>query len=207
MYSPSYFQETRPEVMHDLMRAHALACIVVTTPDGLVADHVPLHLCADGSEHGSLVGHVARANPLWRNADGAQVLVIFQGDDAYISPNWYPSKAVDGKVVPTWNYAVVHAHGTLRAIHDAAWILDLLNTLTNEHEQSQSHPWKVEDAPADFTDKLLAAIIGIQIDIQSLSGKWKMSQNRPASERAGVADGLNAVGSDTANAMAQLVRP
>jgi transcriptional regulator len=207
MYSPSHFQETRPEVMHELMRAHALACIVVTTPDGLAADHVPLHFRADGSEHGSLVGYVARANPLWRNADGAQVLVIFQGDDAYISPNWYPSKAVDGKVVPTWNYAVVHAHGMLRAVHDAAWILDLLKTLTNAHEQSQSHPWKVEDAPAGYTEKLLAGIVGIQIDIQSLSGKWKMSQNRPASERAGVADGLNAVGSDTANAVAQLIRP
>ena len=208
MYNPSQFDETRPEVLHALMAQHPLACVVVNTPDGLVADHIPLLLRTDDTGTSTLVGHVARANPLWQpSADGQprQVMAIFQGASAYISPNWYATKTDGGKVVPTWNYAVVHAHGALSAVHDAAWKLALLNQLTHTHESTQPHPWAVADAPADYIERLLAAIVGIEIPVVRLQGKWKVSQNQPAANQQGVLAGLNAAGGAAQLAMAKLV--
>ena len=154
---------------------------------------------------GTLRGHVARANPVWREAAGAQVLAAFQGPQAYITPSWYPSKAASAKVVPTWNYAVVHARGTLRVTEDAAWLRALVGRLTDVHEASRAHRWQVDDAPADYIEQMLRAIVGIEIEITSLQGKWKVSQNRSAADRAGVAAGLGSIDSDAARAMAGLI--
>ncbi len=191
MYLPSHFHETRLEVLHGLMRAHPLATLVTQGANGLVANHFPLEIDADASPHGTLRGHMARANPAWReHPTGTEVLVIFQGPHAYVSPSWYPSKQRDGRVVPTWNYAVVHAYGALRTIEDATWLRGLVGRLTATYEAAQRAPWKVEDAPVDFIDRMLTAIVGFEIPITRVEGKWKMSQNRPAEDRAGVAAGL-----------------
>ena len=178
MYLPSHFEETRPEVLHALLRSHPLATLVTQTAQGLEANHIPLYvrLLADGSA--SLVGHVARANPIWRETDwSVPVLAVFQGPQHYISPGWYATKQEHGKVVPTWNYAVVHARGTLQVRDDAAWILQQMKELTAQQESAMSHPWRVEDAPADYTERLLAAVVGIEIPMVTLTGKWKVSQN------------------------------
>ncbi|MEN9868477.1 MAG: hypothetical protein RL748_4067, partial [Pseudomonadota bacterium] len=150
MYQPSKFQITDLAVMHQLMRQHPLATIVTLGDDGLDANHIPLHLAEEG-ELGTLRGHVARANPLWQNLSGKQdTLIIFQGPACYISPSFYPSKQVEGKVVPTWNYAVVHVVGKLQAQDDAAWVRRNLQDLTTFHEAGTARPWKVDDAPADY---------------------------------------------------------
>jgi transcriptional regulator len=207
MYNPSQFQETRLDVLHGLIRSKPLATLVTLTSDGLVANHIPLFLRVDGSPCGTLAGHVARSNPLWRDTDTAtQVLAIFQGPHAYISPSWYATKQEHGKVVPTWNYAVVHAKGTLRAIDDPAWIRAQLQDLTRHQEAAFAQPWAVDDAPRDYTDKLLAALVGIEIPISQLTGKWKVSQNQPPVNQVGVVQGLADVGGDEAGAMAGLVR-
>ena len=208
MYNPSQFEETRPAVLHALMAQHPLACVVVNTPDSLVADHIPLLLRTNHTGATTLVGHVARANPLWQpSGDGQprEVMAIFQGASSYISPNWYATKADGGKVVPTWNYAVVHAHGSLSAMHDADWKLALLNQLTQIHESSQPHPWTVADAPTDYIERLLASIVGIEIPVARLQGKWKVSQNQPAANQQGVLAGLSAAGGTDQLAMAKLV--
>jgi transcriptional regulator len=205
MYTPKHFEETDLGVLHALMRAHPLATWVTTDADGvLVANHVPFLVDPDRGEHGTLVAHVARANPVWRT--GTRSIVVFQGAQAYISPSWYPGKQDHGKVVPTWNYAVVHAHGTLRAIEDRDWLLRLVTRLTDTHEAGSAAPWKVADAPADYVDQMLKAIVGIEIPIERIEGKWKVSQNRPAVDRLGVADGLSARGDAQAAAMAALIR-
>lgn len=206
MYAPAHFAEQRPEVLHALMARHPLATVVRADATGLVADHIPLlHRPGPGAEPGVFIGHVARGNPLWQGA-GREHLLIFQGPQAYISPNWYPSKQVDGKVVPTWNYAVVHAHATLRAIEDRAGILAIVSALTNRHESAQPRPWQVQDAPAEHIERLLGAIVGVEFTITRLQGKWKVSQNQPAGNREGVVQGLGAQGDDsTARAMAALV--
>lgn len=188
MYSPSHFDETRVDTLHALIEAHPLGTLVMHTQAGLVADHIPFEIGAPtaAAPHGTLRAHVARANPLWRQA-GAQVLAVFQGPSAYVSPSLYQEKPVSGKVVPTWNYAVVQAHGALRAIEDPAWILALLGRLTARHEAARAAPWAVADAPPDFIDTLLQAIVGIEIPLDRLNGKWKLSQNRPPADRAAVA--------------------
>lgn len=150
-----------------------------------------------------LRAHVARANPVWQEA-GAETVAIFQGPDAYISPNWYPSKHQTGKAVPTWNYAVVHAHGRLRVIEDREWLLQLVTELTNTHERTQQLPWKVSDAPQDYLERMLEMIVGIEMPVEKLVGKWKVSQNRSDSDRAGVAAGLAAQSGGLA--MAELVK-
>lgn len=207
MYSPSHFDESRPEVLQGLMHAHPLATLVTLSDDGLTANHIPLHLQADGSAFGKLVGHVARANPVWQNTHAlAEVLVIFQGPDAYITPSWYATKPDGGKVVPTWNYAVVHAHGPLVVKDDPQWVRAQLESMTRQHEASRPQPWAVEDAPREFTDRLLQAIVGIEIPITRLQGKWKVSQNQPASNRASVIAGLTEQGhTGSAADMAALV--
>lgn len=201
MYVPKPFEEPRREVLHALMAAHPLAAIVTWTRAGLEADHIPLLLYP---AEGVLRGHVARANPLW-TATPAEALAIFQGPDAYVSPTWYPSKEETGRAVPTWNYVVVHAHGTLRSYDDPAWVRGLLGDLTARHEARQAHPWSMADAPRDWLESRIAAVVGIELTITRLTGKWKLNQNQPPDNRQGVARGLRAEGSPEALAIASLL--
>jgi transcriptional regulator len=207
VYLPGHFQETRVEVMHDLIRAHPFATLITATRDGLDADHLPFVLDAEPAPLGTLRGHVARANPLWRRAaEGDDALVVFHGPHAYVSPAWYPSKGATGKVVPTWNYVVVHARGCLRIIHEADWLRALVEQLTEGHEAPRTERWRVSDAPAEYVEKMLAAIVGIEIRVEGLLGKWKTSQNRSDDDREGVARGLVDERVPGARAMAELVR-
>ena len=185
MYTPKHFVETRVEALHGLIRAYPFATLVTRAADGLTANHLPFERVGE-----VLHGHVARGNEL-AQLDGAQVLLVFQGPDGYISPNWYPSKHETGREVPTWNYAVVHVHGRLRVIDDAAWLRRLLETLTDHHEAGQPQPWKISDAPEDHIEKSLRAIVGLEVAIDRIEGKFKLSQNHPARNRAGVIAGLH----------------
>lgn len=205
MYLPAHFAETRPEVLHALLREHPFATLVTQGGKGLNADHLPLHFAAGVGPHGALQGHVARANPLWRDAADSDVLVIFQGPQAYVTPSWYETKREHGKAVPTWNYVVVHARGRLRVIDDPAWLREQLETLVAEHEAGFAEPWQISDAPPDYIEKMLKAIVGIEIVISELGGKWKTSQNQPGINRAGVVAGLREQGRDDALQMAELV--
>ncbi len=207
MYLPAHFDEKRPEVLQALMRARPLAAIVTHGAGGLAANHVPLMFLPGGAAGlGVLRGHVARANAMWQQAqEDAQVLAIFQGSDSYISPSWYPTKKEHGKVVPTWNYCTVHVHGTMRAHHDAQWLRQLLGSLTDAHESAMPQPWSIDDAPKDYLQALLAQIVGIEIEITHIEGKWKVSQNQPERNRAGAAKGLLARASGEDAAMAQLI--
>jgi len=201
MYLPKHFAETDIGVMHELMRAFPLATLVTHGADGLDANHVPLQLDATAGSYGTLRGHLARANPLTRMpAVDGEILVIFQGHHRYISPNGYATKAEHGKVVPTWNYTAVHAHGRLRLIDDAGWLLSQLTALTAEHEASQARPWALGDAPADYIEKMLGAVIGIEIVIERLVGKWKVSQNQPPANQASLIEAL------AGEPMAELIR-
>jgi transcriptional regulator len=204
MYLPEHFAEKRPEVLRQLLATHPLATLVTHGEDGLDANHLPLLLDPQAGPHGTLRGHIARANPLARHP-GGEVLVIFQGPQAYISPNWYPSKAEHGQAVPTWNYAVVHGRGSLHILDDPAWLRALLQQQTTRHEAGQAQPWQIDDAPEEYIARQLRAIVGIEIPLTALSGKWKTSQNRPAADRVGVVCGLQASGGEQAQAMAELV--
>jgi len=207
MYLPKHFEETRVEVLHALVRAHPLAALVTLGAGGLEANHIPFEIDPDPAPFGTLRGHVARANPVWRELSrGADALALFQGPATYVSPSWYPTKQEGGKVVPTWNYAVVHAYGPLRAVDDPAWLRAFVERLTNRHESGRTAPWHVTDAPADYVDKMVTAIVGIELPVTRLLGKWKTSQNRVARDRAGVVAGLEQDGGDAARAMAALVR-
>ena len=166
MYMPTHFEETRVPTMHDLIRAHPFGALVTSTPAGLDANHVPFEIDPEPAPYGTLRAHVARANPVWREAGNTSVLVIFQGPSTYISPAWYPTKQETGKVVPTWNYAVVHAHGTLRAIDDRAWLRAFVETLTNRHESRRPTPWLVSDAPADYIESMVGGIIGLEVPVE-----------------------------------------
>ena len=192
MYIPTQFDEPDMAVMHELMRSRPLATLVTLSSGGLEANHIPMVLSAESGPYGTLRGHVARSNPLWHEHPGnTDVLLVFHGAESYITPSWYASKADGGKVVPTWNYVSVQAKGKLRAIHDAVWIRSQMESLTSDNEAEFEHPWAVSDAPHEFTEKLLEAIVGIEIIITELKGKWKVSQNRSASDRLSVAEGLN----------------
>jgi len=205
MYLPAHFEENRVEVLHALMRERAFATLLAQVAGTPEANHLPLHLAAASGPFGLLQGHVARANPVWRQAADSEVLVVFHGPQAYVTPSWYATKHADGKAVPTWNYVVVHARGRLRAIDEPAWLLANLEALVARHEAGFADPWQISDAPPDYIDRMLAAIVGIEIEITDLKGKWKTSQNQPAINRAGVAAGLGALGTDEAAAMAALV--
>jgi len=206
MYTPKHFEEPRIEVMHELMRARPLATLVTLTSNGLNANHIPLHLVDAPAPFGTLRGHVARANPMWSDyAEDVEVLAIFHGSDSYITPSWYATKKETGKVVPTWNYAVVHAYGTMRVIDDPAWVRAQLEALTDHNENIFTKPWAVADAPHEYTEKLIGAIVGIEIVITKLSGKWKVSQNQPEPNQAGVIAGLNNSGLRDANEMTVLI--
>jgi transcriptional regulator len=205
MYLPAHFEETRVPVLHELIRAHPLGLLITSRADGPAADPVPFLIDAEPTPRGTLRAHVARANLLWREAADRDVLVVFQGAQAYVSPGWYASKREHGKVVPTWNYVVVQARGRLRAIDDPAWLHALVNRLTDRHEATRAAPWKVADAPDDYVAQMLRAIVGIEIEIASIGGKWKVSQNRAAADRDGVAQGLAAESDADAQAMAREV--
>jgi transcriptional regulator len=187
MYVPDHFREDRADVLHQAIREIAFATLV--TP-GLEANHLPM-LLSDGV----LRGHVARANPVWKGGDG-EALAIFLGPHAYVSPNWYPSKAETGKAVPTWNYLTVHARGSIRWTQDADWLRAHVTALSDAHEAPREEPWKVGDAPASYIDALLRAIVGFELTVTGLEGKWKLSQNREAGDRAGVHEGLSREGRD-----------
>lgn len=191
MYVPRHFEETDPTILQALIAAHPLGTWVTHTDGELNANHIPFMLDPHRGELGTLVAHVARANPVWSSLSaGVESLVIFQGGDAYISPSFYASKQVSGKVVPTWNYAVVHARGVARVVDDPAWLLRQLTSLTDIHESGMAAPWKVSDAPAGFVEGLLAAIVGIEIPLTALTGKWKVSQNRSVPDQLGIVAGL-----------------
>lgn len=194
MYIPAHYRESRPEVLHGFMRRHPLATLVTRTAGGVDANHIPMELLlVDGQPR--LRGHVARANPLWREALADEpVLAIFTGAEAYVTPSWYPSKRMHGKVVPTWNYAAVHARGPIRFIDDAAWLRALVGSLTDAHERPRAAPWQVDDAPVDYVATMLRAIVGFEIEVRELVGKFKSSQNRDERDNAGVAAGLAATG-------------
>ena len=191
MYMPKHFEEPRTEFMHDLIRSRPLATLVTLSSSGLNANHIPLHLSEDPAPFGTLRGHVARANPMWQDlVQDVKALAVFHGPEAYITPSWYPTKKETGRVVPTWNYAVVHAYGDLRVVDDAVWLRALLEKFVSQNEKNFSKPWALQDAPAEFIEKMIGAIVGIEIVITRLLGKWKVSQNQPVQNREGVIQGL-----------------
>jgi transcriptional regulator len=207
MYIPKHFEETDLPTLHALIRSHPLGAWVTHIDAALVVNHIPFLVDSSRGPHGTLVGHVARANPIWKSlSTGIDSVVIFQGPQSYITPSWYPSKHETGKAVPTWNYAVVHAHGTPRRIEDRDWLLDHVSTLTAAHESERAVPWTIADAPAAYIDALLQAIVGIEIPIARLDGKWKASQNRPAADRLGVIAGLEEQNDAHTAPVADLVR-
>ncbi|HUB48785.1 MAG TPA: FMN-binding negative transcriptional regulator [Acetobacteraceae bacterium] len=193
MYLPPAFRQDRTDVLHDAIRKSGLATLVTLTPDGLIASHVPLLLDPEPAPYGTLIGHLARPNGQARGAIG-DALAIFLGPDAYITPSWYETKRETGKVVPTWNYVAIHAAGPITFFDDPDRLLDVVTRLTERHEDSRAVPWAVSDAPPDFVQGMLRGIVGFSIEITRLEGKWKMSQNRPATDRAGVIAGLAAEG-------------
>lgn len=206
MYLPKHFDPADTATLHALMRAQPLATLITLASGGLDANHVPLHLSAELGPLGTLRGHVARGNPVWKDlTPELDVLAVFHGVQAYVSPNWYPSKAENGKAVPTWNYAVVHAHGTLKVVEDATWLRAHLDALTAQNEASQAQPWKPSDAPPDYLEKMMSAIVGIEIEITRLTGKFKLSQNQTAPNQTGVIQGLRATGLAPDVAMAEWV--
>ncbi len=192
MHCPSMFREERLDVLHDLVSAHPLATLITAGSNGLMANLIPFTLHV-GGEHGILRAHLARGNKqLDALREGAEALVVFQGPECYVTPSWYPSKAENGKVVPTWNFAMVQVRGKPVVFDDATWVRAQIDEMTNNHERQREHPWKVSDAPEDFIAAQLKAIVGIEIPISSIEGKWKVSQNRLPADRQGVIDGLRA---------------
>ena len=199
MYVPEHFAERRAQVLQDLMQSQPFATLVVLTAQGIVANHLPMLFtppepAARRESAGTLRGHVARANPVWRDADvQVEALAVFQGPHGYVSPTWYPSKQSNsGKVVPTWNYAIVQARGTLRFVDEPGWLLRHVTAQTDAREGRREERWRVSDAPAEFIDSLVRGIVGLELSIRTLTGKWKLSQNRNVADRAGVIDGLTA---------------
>lgn len=206
MYQVAAFREERIDVMHALIRMHPLATLVTSADGVLKANHLPLLIDPSPAPYGTLRGHVARANPLWRQAHAdREVLAIFQGPQAYVTPSWYPSKRETGEVVPTWNYAVVHASGPLVVHDDRDWVRGLVSQLTAQQEAAQPQPWSINDAPAGYIEHMLGAIVGIEIPLTCLEGKWKVSQNRREADRSGVMEGLAEQADPQAQAMSGLV--
>lgn len=195
MYQQPHFHEARLDVLHSLIRAHPLGLLISTDNGRPIANPLPFLIDEGGSGNGVLTAHLSKANPQWRaiveNPD-TQVLVVFQGPQGYVTPSWYETKRKTAKVVPTWNYAIVQARGKAEIIHDSAWLGSQIDALTRRHEDNRAEPWKVTDAPARFVDAQIKGIVGLRIVIDEIEGKWKMSQNRPAEDRAGVAKGFHA---------------
>lgn len=193
MYNPKTFVVEDLPQLHGMMNDCRLAVLITHGEHGLQASHLPLLLDTQQGPHGSLYGHMARANPQWRDLEaGAEALVVFAGADAYVSPGFYPSKAEHGKVVPTWNYLAVHAYGTAEVFSDPHRLRNLVGALTERHESGRAQPWSIDDAPAEYIDSMLKAIVGFALPIQRLEGKRKLSQNRSPEDVAGVRNGLAA---------------
>lgn len=206
MYLPKHFAEAQADALHQAMAAFPLASLITLGPRGVEANPVPL-LWVAGGEHGRLRGHLARANPAWREhpAD-AEVLAVFSGPQCYVSPNWYPSKREHGKAVPTWNYLTVQARGRMRVIEDETWLRALLSELTARHEAVEPQPWTLDEAPADYLAAMLRAVVGIEIEIAELVGKWKLSQNQPPANREAVVATLEARADAAGRAVAAWMR-
>ena len=195
MYLPKHFEQQDLESLTALIKAYPLGALVTQQDGAVEANHIPFLLAGDLAVGGKLIGHVAKGNPVWKNVSTQhESLVIFQGPEAYISPNLYPSKQVHHQVVPTYNYAVVHVYGTLSVTHDEATKRQIVTALTQTMEQTRQSTWQVSDAPADFIEKMLNAIVGIELTITRVQAKWKVSQNRDAADRGGVEQGLRAQG-------------
>jgi transcriptional regulator len=206
MYQPPHHREDRLEIQHALIRAHPLGALVTFGVGGLSANLVPFVLESAATPLGTLKCHVARANPQWRDFDpNVEALVIFQGAESYITPSWYAAKREHGKVVPTWNYIIVQARGTMRIVEDRDWLAEQIAALTHRNESGRKEPWAVGDAPEAFVAAQIKGIVGIEIPIARIEGKWKVSQNRPAADREGVIAGLRASDEPDAEAMAELV--
>ena len=203
MFVPSFNSETDVSIQHDLIESRPLGTWSALVAGRLEVNHIPFALHRTRGELGTLLGHVSRANPIWRNfGSDVESVVAFQGDQAYISPSWYPSKHQHGKAVPTWNYIVVHARGTPTVIDDPEQLFQHLNDLTDRHERHQTLPWKVSDAPSEYLEKMMAAIVGIEIPITSLTGKWKLGQNRPHADKLGMIAGLMSCPDDHSHGLA-----
>jgi transcriptional regulator len=197
MYVPAHFALTDPEALRRVIRDRPLGILVTHGAAGLDANHLPFELAPDDGPLGTLRAHVARANPVWREvADGAPVMVVFRGVEGYVSPSWYPSKHETHRQVPTWNYEVVHAHGPLSIRDDEAYVRGVVARLTRAHEAAEPRPWKMGDAPADYLDAMLGAIVGLEVRIERIEGKAKLSQNKDARDRLGAVEALDARGRD-----------
>lgn len=203
MYIPKHHEMADIAALQALIRSRPLGTWVTGALDDLTANHIPFLLDPSRGPYGTLCAHVARANPVWQAIQRS--IVIFHGVDAYITPSWYPSKHAHGKAVPTWNYAVVHAHGTPRAIEDRDWLFNHITQLTNTHEAGAGVPWLVTDAPMDYIERNMDAIVGLEMPIDKLVGKWKVSQNRPEADKLGVVAGLLARADERSRDMADLV--
>ena len=205
MYLPPHFREDRLDVQHLLIRTHPLGLLISAGPSGLLANSIPFIIVADASERGTLRCHMSRANPQWQELRAVdECLVVFQGPQDYVTPSWYETKRETGKVVPTWNYATVHAWGRPQVIEDDGWLRQQIDALTRSREDARAQPWHVADAPADYVSAQIKGIIGVEIPIARIEGKWKMSQNRPEADRRGVIDGFRAQG-PTSAAIADLI--
>lgn len=205
MYMPAAFRETRLPVLHEAIDTIAFASLISTTDEGMHVSHIPLLLVPDEGPHGTLYGHFARANG-HAACDGAASLAIFLGPHAYISAGWYPGKQIHGREVPTWNYVAVHAHGKLETFEDPSELRQLLGKLTERHERGSAEPWHIDDAPAEYIDRMLGAIRGLRLPIDRLEGKWKVSQNRTDADREGVLAGLDQRPDERSRRMAEVIR-
>lgn len=207
MYIPAIFREERLEPILEIISEHPLATLITLGPEGLVANHIPLIHSREPAPWGTLRGHMARPNTQWREyRPEVEALAVFTGPQTYISPNWYPTKDQTGKVVPTWNYAVVHAYGRLESYTDPERLRSHLTELTATQEARFNDPWSINDAPSDFIDALLNSIVGIELKISRFEGKWKVSQNRTVQDREGVAYALENEPAESCPEMARLVR-
>lgn len=206
MYIPKFNEENDTSVLHSFIKENPFGAWATVSEGEITVNHIPFVLHEKEGEFGTLVGHVARANPVWKSfSTELESAIIFQGDNAYITPSWYPSKHEHGKAVPTWNYAVVHAYGTPRIVEDSEWLLAHVNEITDLHESSQRLPWKVSDAPDEFIKKLLGVIVGIEIPLTRLKGKMKLGQNRPEPDKLGTIAGLKSRGTTQASGLANLL--
>jgi len=207
MYLPKHFEETSQQLLFDLIKAHPLATVITLSEAGLNANHIPLLLAENVNGEKVLRGHVARANPILNDISlSPSTLLVFQGDEHYITPSWYATKKETEKVVPTWNYVVVHVRGTMRVVEDADWLHKQLNDLTVQQESSRDQPWSLSDAPPEFIEQIKKAIVGFEVQIESVAGKWKVSQNQPQVNRESVAEGLEELSTDSALRMREWVK-
>lgn len=207
MYLPNHFKNEDLPAVHAAIEAAGLATLVTSDANGMQATHAPMIFDASEGAHGALYGHIARANPQWRTPLTTPALAIFLGPDGYITPNWYPSKAEAGKAVPTWNYVAIHATGPLTWFTEDERLLWVVTRLTDRYERSSPKPWAVSDAPPDYIAQMLKAVVGFRLEIANLEGKWKMSQNRTAQDRRGVADGLKATAQNDVAALVEKAAP